>query len=291
MAILGLNRKTTIFMIAFAIATGLFFGLREGIIQEDDQINILVMGLDARQGWQARSDSINVVHINSARNRIGILSIPRDTLVDIPGYGWDKINHAHVFGGPELSCLTASRFLNIPIHYYLEINLANFINLIDQIGGVTLDVEKPLYYDDYAGNLHVHLNSGVQHLKGYEVMGYVRFRHDRASDWGRIERQHKFISALANQLLSPSNVWKIPSFLYAASSNIRTNLDALQSLKLGIKISAIYRYGKIDMGVVPGADALLDKGYYMMSDEDGKRKVIDRVIYGKPTNNSMVLNE
>jgi LCP family protein required for cell wall assembly len=239
------------------------------------------MGVDTKEGWQARSDSINLVHIDFSNNRIGILSIPRDTLVDIPGYGQDKINHAHTYGGPELSCATASNFLKIPVYYYVEVNFPMFVELVDRIGGVTLDIEKPLYYDDYAANLHVHLNPGIQRLSGYETMGYVRFRHDSSSDWGRIDRQQKFFEALAKELMQPSNLARFPYILYSVSSNIRTNLGITQALRIGMKVSSIYRTGTVITGVIPGGDVRLDRGYYMLSDEEGKRREIDRVIYGK----------
>lgn len=260
---------------------GFFFGIRHGAIIENDQINILVMGVDTTSGWKARSDSINLVHIDFSKNRIGILSIPRDTFVDIPGHGQDKINHAHMFGGPELSCLTVSRFIGVPVNYYVEVNFPMFMKIIDQIGGISLDVDKPLYYDDYAANLHIHLDPGRQTLTGYEAMGYVRFRHDSASDWGRIDRQHKFFGALAKQLINPSNVVRLPYILYGVSTDIRTNLSFIQATKLAAKVSSIYRYGKVDTGVIPGGDARLPGGYYMLSDPEGMKTEVDRVIYGK----------
>lgn len=273
--------KLVLFIIALSVSAGLYLGLRQGFIRGTDSVNILVMGIDTGSGWQARSDSINLIHIDFARNRMGVLAIPRDTLVKIPGYGEDKINHAHVFGGPELSCLTVSKFLGIPIDNYIEVNFPMFTNMIDQLGGVSLDVEKPLYYDDYAGGLHVRLDPGLQKLSGYDAMGYVRFRHDRASDWGRIERQHKFISAVASELMAPANVMYLPSIIFNASKNVRTNLEFSQILKIAMRVPGIFKYGKVDMGFIPGGDARIEGGYYMLSDKDEMRKVIDKVIYGK----------
>lgn len=279
--LIKLKPQVWIFIISVVISAGLYFGLREGVIGSEDQINILVMGIDTQYGWQARSDSLNVVHIDFLRNRIGVLSIPRDALVKIPGYGQDKINHAHMFGGPELSCRTVSEYLNIPLKYYIEVNFPLFVQMVDDLGGVTLDVDKPIYYNDYAANLHINLHPGTQKLSGYQAMGYVRFRHDNASDWGRIDRQHKFFQAVAQQLIAPSNYYKLPSILYSASSNIRTNLGASQTMKIAFRVPGIYRSGNVVMGVIPGSDARLPGGYYMLPDEKGKQDVLDRVIYGK----------
>lgn len=273
--------KTLLFMIfSLAAAVCMYWGLRGGVLTKNDSINILVMGIDTPSGWEARSDSLNLVHIDFENNRIGILAIPRDTLVDIPGHGEDKINHAHMFGGPELSCLTVSRFLNIPIDYYVEVNFPLFMNLVDQIGGVTLNVEKPLYYDDYAADLHVNLQPGVQKLNGYQAMGYVRFRHDNASDWGRIDRQHKFFQAIAQQVMQPSNIWRLPSILYDVSTNVRTNIGSIKSIEVAMKASNIFRYGRVDQGVISGSDAMIDRGYYMQSDKVGMHREINRVIFG-----------
>ncbi len=271
--------RWVVFFMALAVAVGLFWALRHGIIYENNQVNILILGVDARNGLRARSDSINLVHIDYARNRIGVLAIPRDMLVDIPGRGQDKVNHAHMFGGPELSCKVISRFTGIPINNYIELNFPMFVNLIDQLGGVTLDVEKGLYYDDYAGNLHISLSPGVQKLTGYEAMGYVRFRHDSASDWGRIDRQHKFFQAVVNEVSNPVNVVKLPYIMYGASSNIRTNLGVSQITKLALRVPGIYKNGAVVMGVIPGTDARLARGYYMIADEEGMKKVINEVIY------------
>ncbi|MCX5749438.1 MAG: LCP family protein [Candidatus Saganbacteria bacterium] len=275
------SKIVLISLMSLIIATGLFIGIKRGLIKENDQINVLVMGIDTKEGLKTRSDSINLVHIDFARSRMGILSIPRDTLVDIPGHGQDKINHAHTYGGPELSCATVSNFLKIPVYYYIEVNFPMFVDLVDRIGGVTLDVEKPLYYDDYAADLHIHLSQGRQRLSGYETMGYVRFRHDRTSDWGRIDRQHKFFEALAKELMRPSNLIRFPYILYTMSSNVRTNMGISQAARIALKISSIYRTGTVVTGVIPGGDARLERGYYMLSDEEGMRKEIERVIYGR----------
>ncbi len=275
------NSDLFIFFFALATAAAIFFAIKTGSsLIQGDTLNILVLGIDTRQGWQARSDSINLVHIDFSRNRIGILSIPRDTLVDIPGFGQDKINHAHMFGGPELTCRTVSNFLQLPVNNYIEANFPLFINIIDELGGININVEKPLYYDDYAGNLHIHLPQGEQKLDGYEAMGYVRFRHDNTSDWGRIERQHKFFEALSRQLLQPSTILRLPSLMTGVSSNVRTNMSVINSLKVAFRAPSMFRTGHVEMGVIPGGDAHLSRGYYMLSNKEGMKEAIDRVIYG-----------
>lgn len=268
-------------LVSFLIATGLFLGLRQGIIFSSDYIDVLVLGIDSPEGFKARSDSINLVRIDYSRNRIGILAIPRDTMVDIPGHGKDKINHAHFFGGPELSCAAVSKLLNIPVRYYIQLNFPVFVRLIDDLGGITLDVEKPLNYDDYAADLHIHLRSGPQRLSGYQAMGYMRFRHDNASDWGRIDRQHRFFKAVVSELGDPRNFVRLPYILYGSSSGIGTNLDMSQIMKISMRVPSIYKNGNVETGFVPGQDIIIAGVYYTMPDKKSLKALERKVLFGQ----------
>ena len=101
MIISKIFKEILLILVILAISVGLFFGVRDSLSRNDSEVNILVMGIDSPTGLKARSDSINLVHIDFKNKRMGILAIPRDTLVDIPGWRVDKINHAHAFGGPQ----------------------------------------------------------------------------------------------------------------------------------------------------------------------------------------------
>ncbi len=276
-----INPHIRVLAVSILVSLGLFMGLRVGLIFPRDYIDILVMGIDSPEGFDARSDSINLVRIDYSRNRIGILAIPRDLMVDIPGHGRDKINHAHVYGGPELSCETVSALLNVPVKKYIQLNFPMFVKLIDELGGVTLDVEKPLHYDDYASGLHVHLRPGPQRLSGYQAMGYVRFRHDRSSDWGRIDRQHRFFKAVAQQLGSPRNFVRFPHMLMETASGIGTNLDVSEMIKISMRVPSIYKTGEVRSGYIPGRDITLAGIYYTVPDEKGLAEAVNKVIFGR----------
>ena len=131
--------------------------------------NILVLGVDRRTGDTGRSDTLFVTMLDTSRNQAALLSIPRDTLVPIPGYGWDKVNHAYAYGGQELSRKTLENFLGIRISNYVLVDFQGFIKLVDAIGGVDIDVEKPMQYTDpYDGEkgLVISLQPGKQHMDG-----------------------------------------------------------------------------------------------------------------------------
>jgi polyisoprenyl-teichoic acid--peptidoglycan teichoic acid transferase len=190
--------------------------------------NILLVGIDATDGVR-RSDMMMVVHVDPERGVVGALSIPRDSLVLIPGRGMDKINHAYAFGGMDLSIQTVSTFLKVPIDFYVKVEVDSLVKMIDQLGGVTVNVDQRMYYSDYAGNLFVDLQPGKQKLNGREAMGFVRFRHDSQGDFGRIGRQQSFIQALGNELSAPQNMSKLFWLLREFTSTVETSYHRVRS--------------------------------------------------------------
>ncbi len=267
-----------ILLVSILLSIFLFFSIKEGIIHSDDYVDFLVLGIDSAEGVNARADSINLIRVDFSKNKIGILSIPRDLYVDIPGRGKDKINHSHFFGGPELTCKTVSNLLGINIKYYVELNFPMFMKLIDEIGGVDVQVDKPMHYDDYAGNLHIHLQPGVRKLSGYEAMGFVRFRKDYMSDWGRIERQQVFFRSLFNELAKPSNFAKYPIIISNISTYISTNLGPTDIVRLSLRGASIFKYGEVKVGHIPGSDIRINGIYYTIFDKKDLRKVLKETI-------------
>ena len=158
--------------------------------KESFGMNVLVVGTDNVEGTK-RSDAISVIHINKDQTRVRALSIPRDTRVTIEKIGVTKINHAFAYGGISLLQQTVSEFLSIPIHHHIVINSQGIKQLIDQVGGVTVQVKEDMSYDDYAGNLHINFQKGENHLDGDDLLKYVRYRNNSKGDIGRIERQQE----------------------------------------------------------------------------------------------------
>ncbi|MGB9588176.1 MAG: LCP family protein, partial [Armatimonadota bacterium] len=182
-------------------------------------VNVLVLGEDntgvSRKG-RGLTDTIMVVSIDLTSKQVAAISIPRDTRVDLNGYGgYQKINAAHVMGGPALTMCVVQQLIGVSPDYYVKLNVQGFKQMVDILGGVTIDVEKNMRYRDRSQNLYINLKKGVQVLDGEKAMQYVRFRHDAMGDIARIERQQKFVKALAKQALSPANFPKLPGALSA----------------------------------------------------------------------------
>ena len=178
-----------------------------------------------------RSDAVMLARFDFVDKTLSILSLARDTKVHIPGYGFHKLNAAHEYGGPELSRATISQDFGVTPDYYVDINFESFQQSVNALGGVDVTIHKPLKYDDNAGNLHVDLKPGFQHLNGYQAMGYVRIRHSD-NDLERQKRQHEFIEALRSRISSLSGLSKVPGLLDVISKNTKSDMSNDQIVTL-----------------------------------------------------------
>ncbi|MCE5287144.1 MAG: LCP family protein [Pelosinus sp.] len=238
-----------------------------GSIIGEDKVNIMVMGVDERGDDVGRSDTLFVLSIDKKTKQVSMLSIPRDTRVNIPGHGFDKINHAYAFGGHKLTQKSVEGLLGMPMDYYMVINMAGFKKIVDAIGGVDIDVEKRMYYDDPYdddGGLHINLRSGLQHMNGDTAIQYVRYR-DEEGDIGRVGRQQKFMRAVLTQAASPTIITKLPGIISGLNSAIKTDLSTSEMLNLAKLVNDASKQGmKADM--VPGKPAYIDDISYWLPD-------------------------
>ena len=232
--------------------------------------NILVLGVDKRDGDVGRSDTMFVVMLDPKNEHMSLLSIPRDTMVRIPGNGWNKINHAYAYGGHKLSEQTVENFLGIKINNYVLIDIKGFVGLVDALGGIDIDVEKNMTYsdpyDDGTEGLVIHLVKGRQHLSGQHAMEYVRYR-DEEGDIGRIKRQQKFIKAVYEKAMQPETLLKLPAIISSISKMITTDvpvqdmLSVLKAMKGGSQVM-----GDLKMAMVPGHPADIEEINYWIPD-------------------------
>ncbi|MBI5078841.1 LCP family protein [Candidatus Saganbacteria bacterium] len=240
--------------------------------------NILLLGVDDAFGQ--RSDTIMVLHVGPEKKEASVVSIPRDTLVVLPERGLDKINHAFAYGGAELSRRTVEELLHVQIPYYLTLNLAGIENLIDEIGGIEINVEKRMYYTDYSQDLYIDLKPGLQKLSGKDTMGYLRFRHDDG-DFARIARQQKFLKALAAEMIKKDNILRSPGLFLSLLSYVDTNLNSRQVMGLCLGLRGAYELGQVYMTTIPGSDLMVDGIYYWKPDEPAIQRIVEQFILGK----------
>lgn len=250
------------------------------------QLNIVVMGVDKREEDVGRSDTLFLVSIDPKTHKVFQLSIPRDTRVRIPGYGWDKINHAYAYGGKDLTVETVEDFLGVKVHHAVEIDFHGFYRIVDAIGGVDIDVEKRMYYEDpwdEDGGLVIDLQPGMQHMDGKTAITYVRYR-DEEGDIGRIERQQKFMRAVIEKVSSPGIITRLPAIISEVSSAVETDLSTLELLNLGRFFKESKDQGlQTNMGMVPGEGHYIQGISYWIPDMDELLSSIDEFDGVEPT--------
>jgi len=191
---------------------------------------VLILGVDRRSGRsRSQSDTILLMRIERGKKRVSMLSIPRDTLVEVPGYGVRKINSAHFYGGPALAIQTIKSYTGLPVHHYVKIEFTGFVGVVDAIGGVWIDVDQAI--DDPMGATTggvsnvTQIPAGRQKLSGTQALTYVRTRRAVGSDFTRIKHQQQFLKAVATQALATSNWSRLPSVVTAVANNVETDMS------------------------------------------------------------------
>ncbi|MDN5345162.1 MAG: polyisoprenyl-teichoic acid--peptidoglycan teichoic acid transferase [Clostridia bacterium] len=224
---------------------------------------ILLIGVDKRQPNEpSRSDTIILAVLDPRKPQVDLLSIPRDTRVKIPGHGYDKINAAHAFGGPQLLMDTINNFLGTHIEKYVEVDFQGFEKVIDTLGGVDIDVDKRMYYPEEG----IDLQPGFQHLNGHDALGYVRYRYDPEGDITRVGRQQKFLKALVDQTMRLSTIPRIPKLVNEISKEVNTNLSLKEMLSLALSMKDL-NGSAVAAHMLPGEGKYVDGISYFIVDQ------------------------
>jgi LCP family protein required for cell wall assembly len=241
--------------------------------------NVMVLGLD-NTSRTPRSDTILVVNLNPRAKNIGVISIPRDTRLEIPGRGMDKVNHAYAFGGVRLTRQAVSQFLGIPIPYYVIINLNGVADVVDELGGINMDIEHRMHYVDRAGDLYIDLKPGQQKLDGKKAVQYIRYRADGQGDIGRIARQQNFIRAVVDRLVGFSMFFKAPTLVRQITSHVRTNMPIPMMLSMAVKMREAYELSNVDVDTIPGEGKMINAVSYWEPDTHKTHEIVNRVVRG-----------
>ena len=250
-------------------------------------MNVLVMGLDTAYNKMnhvpltesGHTDTMILVNVNTSSFKVNMLSIPRDTLVEIPGYGWQKINAAYFLGGPELAKGTVEKFLGVPVNHYVTLNPKGLINLIDLMGGIKVYVDKDMYYVDNWGGLKIDLKQGWQKLNGTQAMGFIRFRQEALGDVGRVQRQQEFLQTVLRKLATPAMIVKAPWVLSIAADNIKSDLS-LKDILYALNFARGLRKEDINMSMVPGNFAVGGSGFWA-PDQDALKDIVNKYFSRK----------
>lgn len=261
--------------------------VEEGLLTAKDKSTIMIMGVDSREDDVGRSDTLMIAAVDPKRNQASLLSVPRDTRVKIPGHSWDKINAAYAYGsaksgilgGEKLAQRTVEDFLGVNIDHYVVIDTHAFQKIIDAIGGIDIDVEKRMYYEDPwddDGGLVIDLKPGMQHMNGKTAVTYVRYR-DEEGDIGRIKRQQKFMKACMDKVTSPAIIPKLPTVIKEVIGSVKTDLSFRQLLEFAGTLKEAQKNG-LKTEMVPGRPLYISGVSYWIPDVEKLRTTLAETL-------------
>lgn len=254
--------------------------LRENIVDPTkDNVSILIMGVDTSnvRGNEdnSRTDTLMVATLNKKDNSVKLVSIPRDSLVYIPEVGYeDKITHAHAFGGVPATIGTVENLLDIPIDYYVKLNFEAFIDVVDAINGITVDVPYEFYEQDSRDiKGAIHLYPGEQQLNGEEALALARTRK-LDNDIERGKRQQEIIKAIVKKAISVNSLLKIDDIIEAVGSNMTTNMT-FNEMKSFVSYGTSGNSIDIETLNLEGVDYKPERVYYWKLDEIALKDIKD----------------
>ena len=244
-----------------------------------DKTVVMLMGVDEREGDVGRSDTLMIATLDAKKHKAAILSVPRDTRVKIKGHGFDKINAAYAYGGHKLTKSTVEDLLGAEMEHYVIINVNAFTKIIDAIGGIDINVEKRMYYEDPwddNGGLVINLYPGQQHMDGKTAITYVRYR-DEEGDIGRITRQQKFMKAVMDKLTSPSIIPRIPAIIGQVVDSINTDLSVKQMIEFMAALKEAQSNG-LQTEMLPGRPMYIGGVSYWIPDLSKLRATVANTL-------------
>jgi len=254
-------------------------------VSSNEPVNILLLGMDIGDPAQVdntsikRADTIMVLNYNPTNKKLNVVSIPRDTLIDVNGRN-SKINAAYAIGGYPKIKSEAENLLNIKINYIVKIDYNAFREIIDALGGIEMKIERNMIYDDEGQNLHINFKAGeTVTLDGKKAEEFFRWRKNNDGsgfangDLDRIENQQKFISKVVDKCTSPLILFKIPSIMSALGNNIETNMSSTKILGYGLKFMNIK---KEDMAMIiaAGTPKTINGESFLIFDKNSNKDII-----------------
>jgi polyisoprenyl-teichoic acid--peptidoglycan teichoic acid transferase len=228
----------------------------------------VLLGSDARAEEASRSDTIVITKAGG-----GMLAVPRDTLVEIPGVGEDKINAAFATGGPELTVEALENLTGLPIDNFVVVNFGGVKDIVNAMGGITLEVDQPIQVGIEGRS--VSIPAGTRELDGLEALAYVRYRGGPTADIGRIGRQQKFLRQLARESTSPANLPRLPATARAVWSNIDTNMNPLKAARFAVRTRLS---GIEEAELYPGTPQYIGGISYWVPDKNAGDRIVAQTI-------------
>ncbi|MGB4594025.1 MAG: LCP family protein [Coriobacteriia bacterium] len=246
-----------------------------------EPFTLLLTGNDRRPGETvSRADTIILAKVDPKAKKVWLVSIPRDTRVEIPGHGVDKINASSFYGGNALLVETVKELTGLPVNYYADVNFRGFVNAVDTLGGVWVDVDVPI--DDWKADMSPDnsaqtIEPGYQLLDGYHALTFVRSRDFPDADFTRMRHQQMFFKALAAQMTQAGNFFKIPTVINGVSKHVSTTMPVADMIRVAQTLQGI-EPDNIQTATLTGEW----KSPYVYPDEERLAFLVDALENGRP---------
>ncbi len=251
----------------------------------NESVNILLIGTDIGNVNQVdnqadkRTDTIMVLNYNPQNKNLHIVSIPRDTLINVNGKN-AKINSAYEIGGYSKIKSEVENLLDININYMVKIDYTAFDEIIDAIGGVDMKIDRNMIYDDPVQNLHINFKAGeTVDLDGKKAEEFFRWRENNDGsgfangDLDRIENQHKFISKVIEKCTSPLMIFRVPKIMSAVGDNVETNMSAFDVLSYGMKFMGL-KQENVTMSTIKGTEKTINGESFVVFDKNANKEIL-----------------
>lgn len=251
-------------------------------------VNILLLGMDIGDPNQVenqdikRTDSIMLINYNPGTDRIVTVSIPRDTLIQNKGNNI-KINAAYAIGGYSRIKSEVEKLLNVNINYMAKVDYNAFVDIVDAIGGVTMEIDRNMIYDDEGQNLHINFKAGeTVKMDGQKAQEFFRWRKNNDGsgfangDLDRIQNQHKLISKIIDKCKSPFIIFRAPKIMSAIGKNVETNMSPFAIIKYAFKFLTVSR-DNIYMTTAAGTPQMINGQSFLVFDKNANRDIFSRV--------------
>lgn len=259
-----------------------------------ERLNVLLLGIDKRDnedGSPENTDTMIVLSLDPLNRTAAMLSVPRDTLVTIPGHGQDKVNAAYAYGGPALAQRSVESLLGIRLNSYALVDFAAFTRIVDAVGGVLVDVQRPIHDESYPtadyGIRRLNILAGPELMHGERALEYARSRHD-SNDFSRSRRQQQVLAAIRARLAQDGMLARVPTLMGDVGTLVQTNFDPGNILPLaglggGIDAGAIRSEVLLPCGGDSPHCELREQndagGYYLIPDPAKVKDLVAQLFY------------
>ncbi|ADP34064.1 LytR family transcriptional regulator [Bacillus atrophaeus] len=230
-------------------------------ISKKDPISVLIMGVDERKNDKGRADTLIYMTVNPKTKTTEMVSIPRDTYTKIVGKGtMDKINHSYAYGGTQMAADTVEELLDVPVDYFVKVNMESFKDTVDKLGGITVNSTFAFSYDGHS------FGTGNINLNGEEALAYTRMRkEDPKGDFGRQQRQRQVIEGIISKGANISSITKFGDMFKVVEDNMKTNMsfDDMWTIMTDYKKAR----NKVIQHELKGSGTKINNIYYYQLDE------------------------